>query len=128
MNFELGFLVGNIWILLNQNEKICHVVYHSHIGTSIYDQGDLVCGSETRLAIQQASEDRVTITNPINTRGNQANFGTQHNYAGANIQVTPVVLGNGTSGNNESEFAGKKDFSVYCGRSAMEGQISKLHQ
>ena len=102
--------------------------YYSHIGTATYDQGDLVYGSETRLAIQQASEDRVTITNPINTRGNQANFGTQHNYAGANIQVTPVVLGNGAPGNNESEWAGKKGFSVYWGPPAMQGQPFMLHQ
>ena len=87
-----------------------HSFYHSLTGIANFNQWDLACGSETGLVTQQTQEDRVTITNPINTRGNQANFGTQHNYAGANIHVTPVVLGNGGAGNDESEWTGKRDF------------------
>ena len=79
-------------------------------------QGNLVCENQTILANQQVPMhgDRITITNPLNTRGNQANFGTQHNYAGANIHVTPVVLGPGAASNDEPDFTGKNSFCYFC--------------
>ena len=87
-----------------------HVFIIFYVGTIDLGRGNLVCENQTALVTEQTREDRITITNPINTRGNQANFGTQHNYAGANIHVTPVLLEPGTASNDEPDFTGKNSF------------------
>ena len=48
--------------------------------------------------------------------------------AGSNIHVTPAVLGNGATGNDESDWAGKRGFFIYCGPPAMQEQTSMLHE